>query len=327
MHKLVTWNRTIEPALPYLVELTQRLALGLEHLSVKERELHSNFFWSKQQPDGGFCGRTNASDLYYTAFALRGLVALGNDNQERAKPVAKYLQKRAQGKASIIDLISLVFAARLLESWSGENVFENAYNWPQEVASLLETLRRPDGGYAKSDEGQASSTYQTFLIALTYQLLEIPQPEPRKALKFIQNQQRDDGGFVEINVMRRSGTNPTAAAVGVLRILEPQSITPQLQADITKFLLDNLTEEGGLRANTQIPIADLLSTFTGLQTLWDIGSWNELEHANVLQYVRELSQSTGGFLAAQWDDTLDVEYSFYGIASLGLLYQEEHKNR
>ncbi|MCG8448358.1 MAG: terpene cyclase/mutase family protein [Pirellulales bacterium] len=298
----------------------------MESLSEQDRELYSRFFWSRQTPDGGFCGRTEASDLYYTAFALRGLAVLGDENQQRVGRVVEYLHRQSQGQASVIDLVSLVLAARLLESWVGETVFHQAANWPQSVAEQLEQLRRPDGGYAKSSEGHASSTYQTFLTALTYQLLERPLPQADKAVEFILGQQREDGGFVEIGVMRRSGTNPTAAAIGTLRALQPERLSPQLCAQVAGFLLSNLTAEGGWRANTQIPIADLLSTYTGLQTLQDVGAWSELNHTDVLRYLKSLQQPTGGFSAAAWDDAVDVEYSFYGIASLGLLYRQNTQN-
>ena len=297
--------------------------MGWEQHSEQAREPHRDFFWSRQQADGGFCGRTSSSDLYYTAFALRGLVVLGSESRERAERLRVYLRSQSQGRASVIDLISLVFSARLLESWMGKTVFENSPDWPRSVAAQLEVLRRPDGGYAKTIEGHASSTYQTFLVALTYELLEIQQPSPGQAVEFILSQQRLDGGFVEIGPMRRSGTNPTAAAIGVLRILDPQRITP-IQSSVTEFLLGNLTGEGGLRANTQIPFADLLSTYTGLQTIQDVGSWDQIDHAAVLSFVQAQQQPTGGFLAADWDDAVDVEYSFYGIGALGLLSQKNY---
>ena len=81
--------------------------------------------------------------------------------------------------------------------------------------------------------------------------------------------------------MRRSGTNPTAAAIGGLLVLQPQVeqdlLTDAVRQDVAEFLLDNITDEGGLRANTQIPIADLLSTYTGLQTIRDVGAWSEVD--------------------------------------------------
>lgn len=306
------------------MNLTMRLASGLEKLSAEDRQRTIDFLLSKQQPDGGFCGRAGGSDLYYSAFALRGLAILGCENNSATDAAAQYLRDQLQSQVSVIDLISLVYAAKLLESWTGANVFSSASEqWPQSVAKLFETLRRPDGGYAKTDEGRASSTYQTFLIALAYELLEIPLPEPGQAIEFLLGQQRDDGGFVEISVMRRSGTNPTAAAIGGLLVLQPQAgpslLSEELSQDVTEFLLDNLTDEGGLRANTQIPIADLLSSYTGLQTLRDLGTLSEVDLTAARRYAESLQQPSGGYLAAAWDEVEDVEYSFYGTALRGLL--------
>lgn len=279
---------------------------------------------SRQQPDGGFAGREGGSDLYYTAFALRGLALLGEAEPAMAQQAAAYLREQMQNRVSLIDLISLVFAANLLEVWTGIAPFENASSeWPQHVADKFEQLRRPDGGYAKTPEGHASSTYQTFLVALVYQILELSLPEPSRAAEFILRQQREDGGFVEIGVMRRSGTNPTAAAIGALRVLAPTSeqdlITSELKQSVAKFLLGVRDDDGGFRANTQIPLADLLSTYTSLQTLCDLGCWDQVESKTTVSYVRDLQHTKGGFRAATWDEVVDVEYSFYGIASLGLL--------
>ena len=306
------------------MNLTVRLATGLENISAAERERSIQFFLSQQQADGGFCGRAGGSDLYYTAFALRGLAILGCDDEPMTERVAEYLRSQLQEKVSIIDLISLIFAAKLLESWTGVCVFAGGDNdWPTSIANLFEKLRRPDGGYAKTDEGHASSTYQTFLIAIAYELLELPLPKPERSAEFLLGQQRGDGGFVEIGVMRRSGINPTAAAVGGLLVLQPQIgqslLTNPLLRKVADFLLANITEEGGLRANTQIPIADLLSTYTGLQTVRDLGAWDEVDVPAAQRFVESLQQDSGGFIAAAWDEVEDVEYSFYGNALRGLL--------
>jgi len=315
---------TIEPTIPYLVELTLNLAIGLEKLEDSERECHRKLFLSRQQPDGGFPGREGGSDLYYTAFALRGIALLGEPNADFANRVADYLREQTATPVSIIDAISLIFAASLLETWAGVCVFSSADDdWRQTTAESFEQLRRPDGGYAKTPEGHASSTYQTFLIALAYQLLEKSLPDPQRAGEFILKQERPGGGFVEIGVMRRSGTNPTAAAIGVLRVLQSQTgqelLTPKIKENTAQFLAGLIGDEGGYRANTQIPLADLLSTYTALQTLRDVGYWNQVDADAVSRFVRSLQDPAGGFRAAAWDDSVDVEYSFYGMASLGLL--------
>ncbi|NOY30836.1 MAG: beta-hydroxylase [Planctomycetes bacterium] len=314
----------MEPTLPYLVDLTLQLASGLEHLEISERERQRNFFLSRQLSDGGFPGREGGSDLYYTAFALRGIALLGEPDSDFANRAADYLREQTATPASAIDTISLIFAASLLETWAGVCVFSAAsVDWRQTTVESFEQLRRPDGGYAKTLEGHASSTYQTFLVALAYQLLEKSLPDPQRAGEFILGQAREGGGFVEIGVMRRSGTNPTAAAIGTLRVLQSQTrqelLTPAIKKNVARFLVRLVNDEGGYRANTQILLADLLSTYTALQTLRDVGYWDQIDAEAVLRFVRSLQDAAGGFRAAAWDDTVDVEYSFYGMASLGLL--------
>ena len=82
------------------------------------------------------------------------------------------------------------------------------------------------------------------------------------------------------------------------------------------------TDEGGLRANSRIPIADVLSTFTGILTLQDLGGLESIDVMAARKFVKSLMVESGGFLAAEWDDTVDVEYSFYGLGTLALLTRE-----
>src|SRR2546422_789574 len=95
---------------------------------------------------------------------------------------------------------------------------------PQETrgrhAAYLRAAQSADGGYAKATGSASGSTYHTFLVGLCYQLLGRELPEPAHVLSFIRSRQREDGGFVELAPVRRSGTNPTAAAVGVLQLVD-----------------------------------------------------------------------------------------------------------
>ncbi|MEM6656028.1 MAG: prenyltransferase/squalene oxidase repeat-containing protein, partial [Planctomycetota bacterium] len=255
--------------LPYLVDLTLRLGAGVGELPADTRHRHAEYFLAAQQPDGGFAGREGPSDLYYTAFGIRALALLARLDGEPAERAAGFLRSRVGGNAHIIDFFSLVFAAQLIDSAAGVQVFDDADAWRPRVGDAIESLRAADGGYAKSPEGAASSTYYSFLAVLTRQLIDQPILDPTAMGDFLLSQRREDGGFVEIRPMRRSGTNPTAAAVGLLRVLDqlPDASPPRLSADVredvTDFVLDLQTDEGGIRANTQIPVADLLSTFTG----------------------------------------------------------------
>lgn len=306
----------------YLENLTIRLATGLAALPEQQRARHAAFFAERQRDDGGWSGREGESDLYYTGFALRGMALLGVLDGEPAERAADYLRGCLAGQAQIIDFLSLIYGASLLELSAGIDVFDrSAAGWRESVAAALEEFRRDDGGYAKGPEGQASSTYHSFLVVLCQQLIAAPTPRPERLAEFILSQRREDGGFVEIRPMRRSGANPTAAAIGLLTILG--RVDDDVRDETTEFLLDMQTDEGGLRANTRIPIADLLSTFTGMLTLADLGGLAELDCAAVEAFACSLEQPSGGFFGAAWDEACDVEYSFYGLGVLGLLASGE----
>jgi geranylgeranyl transferase type-2 subunit beta len=137
---------------------------------------------------------------------------------------------------------------------------------------------------------------------------------------FIESRRREDGGFVEIAPMKRSGTNPTAAAVGVLQILAdtPGQFQASAQSVVT-FLTSMVSPEGGLRANARAPLADLLSAFTGTWTLSQLNALDQTDTPALKSYVQSLELRSGGFHGGLWDESTDVEYTFYGLGVLALL--------
>ena len=181
----------------------------------------------------------------------------------------------------------------------------------------MHTLRRPDGGFSKSLEGQAGSTYQTFLVLLCLELIEQPCPDSQAAAAFLMKQRQGDGGFLEIRVAKRSGTNPTAAAIGALQVLK--QLNEDLATSAAEFLADLQTDEGGFQANTRIPLPDLLSSFTACVTLADLNHLDWINIQRVKSYAESMQQPTGGFRGFEFDPADDIEYCFYGLGLLALL--------
>jgi geranylgeranyl transferase type-2 subunit beta len=79
------------------------------------------------------------------------------------------------------------------------------------------------------------------------------------------------------------------------------------------------SDEGGLTANTRIPLADVLSTFTGVLTLGDLAANGEIDRVAARRFVESMELAGGGFRGGAWDEGTDVEYTFYGLAALALL--------
>lgn len=303
---------------PYLMRLAQRLAVGLRDLPAERRQRQRDFLISRQMPDGGFAGREPGSDLYYTGFAVRGLAILGGLDLSQTGPIASYLKRQIRRQLTVIDLLSWLYSAAVVQVSGGEDILgDSAENWPDRLAEMLEAFRATDGGYRKTEEGAAGSMYHSFLVVLCYELIGRPLPQPKRLVQFVFDRQRDDGGFVEIAPMKRSGTNPTAAGAAILNILG--ALDERAREDIRAFLAEVRGSEGGFLANSRIPFSDGLSTFTGLLTAQDLGFTDLLNLPQLKAFALSLEFPTGGFRGASWDEAADVEYTFYGLGILGLL--------
>ncbi len=302
---------------PYLHELTLRLAIGASALDDAVRQRHARWLHAQQRSDGGFAGREGESDPYYTAFALRALWILDALDPQRGERAAAFLRSRMRGRDSIIDLMSLIFGAAICELAIGAVVIsDDDLQWRQNIASLLVSLRTDDGGFAKTPEGRAGSTYQTFLSVLCHELIDIAVPDIAGIRRFLASQQRDSGGYLEIRAAKRAGVNPTAAAVGTLKTIGALNVSGH--EGTSQFLSEMQSDEGGLSANTRIPFADLLSTCTGLITLIDLQAANAIDIDAARRYALSMQSPEGGFVGFALDNTPDVEYSFYGLATLAL---------
>jgi geranylgeranyl transferase type-2 subunit beta len=304
----------------YLTRLTIRLLEGTQRLPGDIRELHRVYLLRQQNADGGFSGREGPSDLYYTAFALRGLMVLDALTPKICQQSAAYLQSCLTTQASVVDFFSLLYSWMLVQLGGGPDVLaESAKDWPDRVAALLETFRTADAGYAKAPGGTTGSTYHTFLVALCYEILGKALPRPGDVASFVRSRQREDGGYVEIPAMKRGGTNPTAAAVALLQML-PEAHWERAEAEKTAaFLAEMPSFEGGLRANGRAPLADLLSSFTGVLTLEAVAALDRVDIGAIRTFAEELQQPQGGFRGGVWDERADVEYTFYGLGVLALL--------
>lgn len=304
----------------YLQHLNARLARGLERAPSEFRDRHARYLIARQNDDGGFSGREGGSDLYYTGFALRGLSILDALTPEVAQKAGFFLKSWLSGQASVVDFFSFLYACLLVQLHGGGDVLAAApSDWPDRVSALLDNFATKDGGYNKSPGANSGSTYHTFLVGLCYELLGRRFPHPVETEAFVLARRREDGGFVEVAPMRRSGTNPTAAGIGILQLLRGFDLPHEMSGNTVEFLAEMPSDEGGLRANDRIPLADLLSTFTGLWTLELLHGLDRIDRRQALEFVEGLDQKEGGFKAGLWDEATDVEYTFYGLGTVALL--------
>jgi hypothetical protein len=88
---------------------------------------------------------------------------------------------------------------------------------------------------------------------------------------------------------------------------------------IAEWLLARCHPSGGFFAAPGAPLPDLLSTATALHALTALGARLEAIREPCLDFVDTLWTNTGGFYGTWADDSLDCEYTYYGLLALGHL--------
>lgn len=255
-------------------------------------------------PDGGFPDRSGKSDLYYTVFGLQCLSALDADLP--AATVRRYLD--AVGDGPSLDLVHL---GCLLRCWSTLPPPTPAGLVPS-ILARVESHRSADGGYHVVPGAMTGSAYACFLALAAYQDAGAELPDRAGMVRCLHGLDTPDGAFSgDLGIV--GGVTPvTAAAVAVLAELgEP---VPQ---ESVACLLSRSTAEGGFLAAQGAPMPDLLSTATALHALAMAGAAFDNIRPACRTFVEGLWSDHGGFRGHTGDETLDAEYTFYGLLALG----------
>jgi prenyltransferase beta subunit len=123
-----------------------------------------------------------------------------------------------------------------------------------------------------------------------------------------------DGAYSNQPGASRGLTTSTAAAVLLLRHLGE---TPG--ANLADWLLARAHPQGGFYALPDAPVPDLLSTACALHALAAMQTPLESLREPCLDFVDSLWTNRGGFYGSWADDTIDCEYTYYALLSLGHL--------
>ncbi len=270
-------------------------------------ELVIRFLSSQMNDDGGFRNRSGHSDLYYTVFALEGLMAL-----RAAVPVAAvaaYLQTFGDGDG--LDFVHLACLARCWADMPPE-VREQAPR--AEILRRIESHRTADGGYHPQLASSHGTVYGCFLALGAYQDMQTEMPERMAMLDCLNQLRSGDGGYANQPGQSVGITTATAAAATLLRHLGQPA-----PAELSPWLLSCCHPAGGFRATPQTPIPDLLSTATALHALAGMHQDCSQLKEPCLDFIDTLWSSRGGFYGHWADDHLDSEYTYYALLALGHL--------
>lgn len=254
----------------------------------------TDFVHQQLNADGGFADRAGQSDLYYTVFGIESLIALRVDPP--VQTIAGYLDTFGDGDA--LDTVHLTSLARC---WAALGDRDQLHRLEPHVMRRLGAEPR-------------HSSYDCFLSVGAAQDVEADPPAPAAIDQRLQRLAVGDGSYANDPDIPVGNTPATAAAVTVQHQLG-LSIDPR-SAD---WLLARCHTDGGFFALPEAPIPDLLSTAVALHALTTMHADLSAVREPCLDFIDTLWTSRGSFFGDWTEQTLDVEYTYYGLLALGHL--------
>ena len=268
--------------------------------------LVADFLRSQLHDDGGFRGRAETSDLYYTVFGLESLLALGEEFPWDR--VSGYL--RSFGGGESLDFVHLCCLDRC---WA--SVLDGP---PAKVDdALLKRLgafRMPDGGFSPVAGAEHGTAYGCFLALGAWGDCEAELPDEGRFAACLAGLRSADGGYGNEPGSAVGSTPATAAALVVLRHLGQP-----VPEEAVEWLRARCLASGGFLAAPAAPMPDLLSTATALHALAATATPLDDLREPCLDFIDSLWDRRGGFHGTWADDALDCEYTYYGLLALGHL--------
>lgn len=264
------------------------------------------FLTQQFNADGGAKNRSGQSDLYYTVFALEGLIAMQADLPNESAQA--YLRSFADGPD--LDLVHLTCLARC---WAAMPTGCLDADTAHSLLQRIETHRSADGGYSPTPGASTGTVYHAFLALGAYQDLNTPLPQPQRLSQSVNALATSDGGFANDPAVKTGTTPAAAAAVTLMRQLDVP-IPPA----VGLWLLAQCQPAGGFLAAPGTPMPDLLSTATALHALTGLHVSLQAIKEPCLDFIDSLW--TGRGFCGHWaDDVTDSEYTYYALLALGHL--------
>lgn len=276
------------------------------------------FIKSQISVDGAFINRANKPDIYYTYFGLLSTLIL-NEIELPIDKLEKYFNQIEISKLSFIHLNSFIRSKQLIKLYKLKkklnfsiktllNILPNFLIKNKNDLNIIKNYYE-NSSDAKFPVSDKLCPYSLFLLAGTIE--DCGGYFTENFLSDIHKYYIEKKGYTNIEEGISPSLNATVAAVMLIKKYT------KIQLDIvSNFIKNQQLENGGFIASPGSASADLLSTSTSLLAL------------NVLKlkpkyspkdFIHNVWQERGGFSGTIYDKKPDVEYTFYGILSLGAL--------
>lgn len=243
-----------------------------------------DFFKTQQQKNGAFTNRAGNPDLYYSLFGVWLAKALKLEEQQNL--LEKYILNIQQNDLKVVDKFSVVLIRLVLEEKDFKKpTFIELFRWMQKGGKNLNTA------------------YRFFFFMLSFDALF---GRNRIVYFFIR---------AFLNFYHPSNDLPCSfyAALLLAKHLTGMNVKKEKAA-----LLHYFEKGNGFKSFYETENADLLSTAVALFVLNKADVDLRVVAPDCLNLVQE-NYERGAFLPGDGDSSRDLEYTFYGLLTLGVL--------
>jgi len=278
-------------------------AIGL--LDIQGREEFVQFILGQQNSDGGFKDRGGRSDLYYSLFGGLMLRAAEKETEDRKPDI-----KTPHPESNAVEVAILK-----LKQFIGKQISADAPGFIEKCCLVLlqKELKTGRNSQIKAlislgksffkERHSINLSYRSFVFFLT---LDAVLPF-RKILKFGAKK-----------MLGRTTVDPNSPCSEVAAKVFLQEMMNRNGSEDQELLKSFVCETGGFKAFAHLNNADMLSSAVALYALNYADCDLRLLKPACLDFIGQ-NFSNGAFLSGDGDHTADVEYTFYGLLTLGVL--------
>ncbi len=281
-------------------EVRRMLQRAVQTLSPEARELVSQFIEGEYDTvGGGFGGRDNASDLYYTSFGLSCAEVLPMRHRIPKGVLAAYLGRQK--------LMSLDFIHQACWVKNVMHLLRISPAWRFIKLRLLQAQvkRFIHKSGLLEQAGFLQDPYTLYLAINLLQDLGMGMSDAFRASAI----QSLSGPSQQTGVLSKT----------VSAILARRQLVGEIDDEALTWVKAQQMEEGGFRASELTSEPDMLSTAVALFTLRVCARLDEGIVPSAKQFITDHWLPNGGFGSLIDDERSDCEYTFYGLLGLGAL--------
>lgn len=269
---------------PVFRQFIDGIEKGLLVLDDTSRAEVAAFVQTQQHKNGAFTDRAGNPDLYYSLFGAWILKAMKLDEQQ--KKLKQYISTNQKEEEKIADKFSLLLISLILE--------ESNFAKP----SIFKLIR-----WVLKGGKNLNPAYRFFLFMLSFDGLF----GKNRLVYFLVR--------IFLNFHKFSGDLPCSFYSALLLA---KFLTGQKVENEAAVLLGYFKKGKGFKVFREQENADLLSTAVALFALRKIGQDLRTLAPDCLNLVQE-NYENGAFLSGDGDLSRDMEYTFYGLLTLGTL--------